>query len=312
MCTFVDNLIFVMTIRYLKNKEIDRNHWDKLIGEAFNGRVYAYSWYLDALLGESWDALIMGDYEYVMPMPWRRKFGIYYIYTPFFVQQLGIFSRQEIPADLYIEFFKNIPIKFRYLDLGVNLDSEISSKNVKITKKRTNYVLDIDRSYEEIKKEYTSVARRKLNKDQGYILNETHDFGKVISDYRISIGPIVPMKDADYKRLEKLAFVAFEKGCLFACNLENNVGETLSSCFFLMSHGRSYYFFGSQSQIGREVQATHFLVDKFIQRFCQKIKTFDFCGSDLPGVAEFIKKWGATPEYYSNVKMARFPFNLIR
>jgi len=297
-----------MTIRYLKNKEIDKNRWDKLIDESPNGKVYAYSWYLDVLAENCWDALILGDYEYVMPLPWRRKFGIYYIYTPFFVQQLGIFSKQEIPNDLYLEFFKNIPAKFRFVNLCVNLDSGISQKNIKTYKIRTNYVLDIDKPYEEIRKGYTPAAKRKLNKDQGYILKETNDYEKIISDYRISVGPVVPMKDVDYKRLEKLVSLAFKKGCLFACHLENNVGETLASCFFLMSHGRSYYFFGSQSQTGREMQATHFLVDKFIERFCQQIKIFDFCGSDLPGVAEFIKKWGATPEYYSNIKMARFPF----
>ena len=301
-----------MTIRYFKNKEIDKNRWDKLIDEAPNGRVYAYSWYLDILTENCWDALIAGDYEYVMPLPWRRKFGIYYVYMPFFVQQLGIFSKQEISNDLYIKFLENIPFKFRYVDLCVNLDNKISSKGIKTDKIRTNYVLDIDKPYEEIRKEYMPAARRRLNKDQGYVLRETNDYEKIISDYRVNIGSIVPMKDADYQRLEKLALPAFKKGCLFACNLENNAGETLSSCFFLMSHERSYYLFGSQSSIGREVQATHFLVDKFIERFCRQLKIFDFCGSDLPGVAEFIKKWGATPTYYSNVRMARFPFNLIK
>ena len=302
-----------MTIRYLKNKEIDKNRWDKLIDEAPNGRAYAYSWYLDVLAESRWDALIAGDYEYVMPLPWRRKFGIYYIYTPLFIQQLGIFSKQKISADLFIEFFKNIPAKFRYVDLCVNLAQQISYKNIRTSKIRTNYILDINKPYEEIRKGYKPSARNKLKKTEDFVLQETTAFEKIIADYIRDNSHLVPdLKKPDYERLHKAMQTAFEKQHLKACKLTDKDSEIQASGFFLISHNRVCHFFSSQTFPGRKTQAKHFLIDGFIRKYNGEIKIYDFAGSDLPGVAEFIKKWGTVPELYSNVKMGRFPINLIK
>ena len=50
-------------------------------------------WYLD-IVHENWDALMEDDYERVMPMPVITKnWRISYIFQPFFVQQLGVFSK---------------------------------------------------------------------------------------------------------------------------------------------------------------------------------------------------------------------------
>ena len=36
-------------IKYLEYNLIDKKKWDDCIGNAFNGAVYAYSWYLDVV-----------------------------------------------------------------------------------------------------------------------------------------------------------------------------------------------------------------------------------------------------------------------
>ncbi len=302
-----------MNIFYFENREIDKERWDKLIDDAPNGRIYAYSWYLDVLAEGCWDALIWGDYEYVMPLPWRCKFGIYYVYTPFFVQQLGIFSRNEIPQNLYAEFLDNLPCKFRYLELSVNLDNEIASKKATTKKIRTNYILDIDKSYEEIRNGYKPSARNKLKKKEDFLLQETTDFEKIISDYIRDNSYLVPeIKKTDYERLNKVMKKAFEEKHLIACKLTDKQGEIQASCFFLISHHRAYHLFSSQTFMGKKIHAKHYLIDYFIQKYHKRIKKYDFAGSDLPGVAEFIKKWGATPEYYSTIKLSRFPVNLLK
>ena len=78
-------------IRYLRHNEIDREKWDACIAASENGLVYAYSWYLDVVHPE-WEALVMDDYAAVMPLTGGRKFGVEYLFQPFFVQQLGAFS----------------------------------------------------------------------------------------------------------------------------------------------------------------------------------------------------------------------------
>ena len=61
------------SVSYLQNKDIDKIKWDKCIDTASNGLIYAYSFYLDTM-AKHWDALVMNDYEAVMPITWNKKF----------------------------------------------------------------------------------------------------------------------------------------------------------------------------------------------------------------------------------------------
>jgi hypothetical protein len=80
-------------INYIKHKDVDTEKWDRCIEQSVNGIIYAFSWYLDIVCDE-WDALVDDDYESVFPLVKRKKFGINYIYPPFFTQQLGLFSKK--------------------------------------------------------------------------------------------------------------------------------------------------------------------------------------------------------------------------
>ncbi|HSQ44739.1 MAG TPA: hypothetical protein VLM16_07060, partial [Ginsengibacter sp.] len=80
-----------MKISYLPQANIDKQKWDRCIDAAPNGLIYAYSFYLDAM-SKNWDALILNDYEIVMPLTWNKKYGVYYLYQPFFTKALGIFG----------------------------------------------------------------------------------------------------------------------------------------------------------------------------------------------------------------------------
>ena len=78
-------------IFYLEQENIDKQKWDDCIDKAGNGLIYAYSFYLDCM-SKHWGALILGDYEAVMPLTWNKKYGICYLYQPFFAAHLGIFG----------------------------------------------------------------------------------------------------------------------------------------------------------------------------------------------------------------------------
>ena len=72
-------------IRYIRRKEIDIAKYDACIETAINARIYAYSWYLD-IVADNWDILVLNDYEAVMPLPWRSKYFIKYVYPPAWTQ----------------------------------------------------------------------------------------------------------------------------------------------------------------------------------------------------------------------------------
>ena len=98
-------------IQFFSHKEINKRKWDECISSSVNGRVYAYSWYLD-IVTDQWDALILDNYQAVFPLPFRRKCGIDYVYQPVFTQQLGLFSQAPLSPSLLEEFLAQIPARF--------------------------------------------------------------------------------------------------------------------------------------------------------------------------------------------------------
>src|SRR5450631_2115008 len=92
-------------IRYLDRKAIEADKWDRCIREASNGLIYARSFYLDAM-SRNWSALVMNDYEAVMPLTWNRKFGISYLYQPAFTAQLGMFFKKKLNGNILENFVR--------------------------------------------------------------------------------------------------------------------------------------------------------------------------------------------------------------
>src|ERR1700722_19967131 len=96
-------------IRYIQQPEIDKIKWDHCIGNAGNGLIYGYSCYLDQM-AKNWDALVLNDYEAVMPLTWNKKYGIHYLYQPAFTASLGVFGN-DMNEKLTRSFIQAIPGK---------------------------------------------------------------------------------------------------------------------------------------------------------------------------------------------------------
>ena len=92
-------------VSYFKNEDIDKAKWDHCIDTAPNGLIYSYSFYLDTM-AKHWDALIMNDYEAVMPLTWNKKYGVYYLYQPFLCASLGLFGN-NLTSEVLLCFLNN-------------------------------------------------------------------------------------------------------------------------------------------------------------------------------------------------------------
>ena len=80
-------------MKFVKRENIDVKKWDACV-ESASSFLYAYSWYLDEIC-PVWSALIIekkDKYVACFPIPWKSKMGIKYVYPPFFIQQLGLFT----------------------------------------------------------------------------------------------------------------------------------------------------------------------------------------------------------------------------
>ena len=66
---------------FLNERSINSIKWNQCIDNSFNCRIYSYDWHLDRTAIE-WDALIYGNYKFIMPLPYRKKWGIKYLFQP--------------------------------------------------------------------------------------------------------------------------------------------------------------------------------------------------------------------------------------
>ena len=126
-----------MKIKYLKNHQINFIRWDNCINNSINGSVFAYSWYLN-IICENWDAIILGNYEYVMPLLQFENFNQKIIFTSKLSNRLGIFSNKILSEDINKLFLEAIPQKFSSVNILLNKFNKISNKNIKKHKPSSN------------------------------------------------------------------------------------------------------------------------------------------------------------------------------
>src|SRR5437868_3095565 len=224
-------------IRYLKNNEIDKQKWDRCIKAVPNGLIYAYSHYMDHM-ASNWDGIVLNDYEAVMPLPWRRKLGIYYLYQPFLMAQLGLFGF-DITASLLERFLSAIPSKFRYWDYMLNHANLFIMPHFPLYE-RKNYLLDLNPLYEDLYKNYRENIRRNIKRaDQyGCYAMKGIEVSSVINLAKIQG---LHTNENDYENFSKLYYYLKEKNQAETYGIFTSQNELVSSCVFLFSHQRAYY-----------------------------------------------------------------------
>lgn len=296
-------------IRYLTRKEIDAGKWDDCIAKADNGRIYAYSFYLDRM-ARHWDALVMGDYETVMPLPWNSKFGIRYIYQPFLTAQLGVFGRDP-RRETTGRFIDAIPSSFRLTEISLN-PGNISGIPSRYTYPRSNYVLDLSPPYETLFKNYRENIRRNIRKAEqlGYRPQREVEVEQVIRLAVSQMRSYSRESAENVHRFRELYRYLHEKKQALTYGIISPQDELLASCVFFLSHHRAYYILVGNHPNGRTTGASHALVDAFIKDHAGKKMLLDFEGSDIRNLAFFYSSFGARQEIYPALKINRLPFYL--
>lgn len=295
-----------MHIRYLKQHEIDHNKWDNCIAHSFNGLVYGYSWYLDAVCQE-WHALVEEDYERVWPLIVKRKYGIDLLYQPFFTQQLGLFSRKILNSELLEKFIKAIPRKFKYAEISLNALNKIESEKYHVIP-QLNLELDLINPYEKIKNKYSKNLKRNLKKagTQNLGINRSIKPDEAIRLFRENRGKnLKHLKEADYLRFKRLVYTAIYKGMADVYGVYSAMNEICAAAIFIRSHNRASFVFSGLSEYGKELGAMSYLIDTYIQDHAERHLTFDFEGSNDEGLAHFYKSFGAQEVWYPKLIINR-------
>lgn len=295
-----------MEIKYLAYQNIDKVKWDACIDNAPNGLIYGYSYYLDAM-ARQWDALVLNDYEAVMPLTWNKKYTICYLYQPPFTACLGVFGKQ-VTADMMAAFLKAIPAQFKYWDIYLNQGNLFSTTGFELYE-RMNYVLNLNETYETIFKKYRDNIRRNIKKGEQLQLATNKDIPvtAVIALAQEQAGKFSSLTDADFDNFEKLYEILYKKAKATTYGVYTKEGELLASAVFFFSHRRAYYILVGNHPNGKTLGASHILINAFIKDHAGENMLLDFEGSDISSLAFFYSSFGAAEEKYSAIKFNKLP-----
>jgi len=296
-----------MEIKYFTNDKIDKRKWDDCITNANNGLIYAYSFYLDTM-AKNWDALILNDYEAVMPLTWNKKYGIRYLYQPPFTQQLGIFSKQVITENLLSQFVDLVKKRFRFAEIFLNSTEPIANTNP-----CSNFILPINHPYQTIQANYkpTFLKSLKHSKKSLPIYISSGNYIEAIDVYVKEYGKRMPhLHDEDYKALSLLCGTAFQNKILIIRKVVSSENKLLAIALLLKDKKRLYNIMSVVPKKSRAAEANYFLYDELIKEFSGEIEILDFEGSDIDGIASFYKKFGAIDQPYYFFRYNNLPWPL--
>ncbi len=294
-----------MSIEYIPYKNIDKEKWDACIKNAINGLIYAQSFYLDNM-SENWDALILNDYEAVMPLTWKKKWGIPYLYQPAFIQQGGIFFKEKISGEVIQSFISMAFARFRFAEITFNYTNLNFKPSVyfKITE-RNNYIISLNKPYQELYKTYhphfTKSLRRIKKLDLCYTCSI--DFTAAIELHKeLYLKKINSISGKDLLGFKNICGKFLKNGNLLIRQAHSQNGKLLATVLLLKDTKRLYNIISCITKEGKKKEANYFLYDKLIEEFSNSALLLDMEGSDRKGIADFYKKLSPVNQPYPFIK----------
>lgn len=297
-------------IRFVKHNDVDTDKWDECIKNSVNSMPYAFSWYLDIVV-ERWDALILNDYEAVFPLPKRRKFGLTYAYTPFWVQQLGLFSKTYKGLRRINDFISEIPKHYRFVELNMNHQAPVDDNSTIQLVENQNCLLKLDKPYQDQILDYSSNLRRNLKKAEAAHLEvfKNDAPNNLIQLFKADKGSSLShLSSNEYKVLEQVMHVAIYKHCGQIWMAYDEGNRPIAGMFLLFGFNRIVLLFTGNSKEGRESAAMPFLIDEFLKSSANSSFVFDFEGSNDSNLNRFYKSFGSESAPYQTLKINRLPF----
>ena len=288
-------------IRFLRRDQIEAAHWDACVDASPDARVYALSWYLD-LVAPDWNALVLGDYEAVFPLPTNRKLlGLPQVYAPLLCQQLGPFS--PLPHPEHTARFLAEATKRWYWRFSLPLHAHATAPLGPPwrIRKLPNFVLRLDKPYAQLQAAYSENHRRNVRKAHLAGLRfgpdglSPRDFIAGIRLHQQTKGNRVP--SAVYPLALRLLESALQNGHgLLLVATDPHTLKPYAAAFWLRYQNRWTDLLNLTLPEGRASGAMHGLVNHLVQSRADTGEILDFEGSSIPSLARFYSGFGATDE----------------
>ena len=297
----------IENIQIIHSDKIDPVKWNRCIAQSSNALIYADYQMLNALC-DNWSGLIIGNYETVLALPWRKKFGIRYLYAPAFMQQLGCFGTL---SGINMQEVWNQIFRFaKYGDLFFNYANKNLLHEVAFTEK-SNFIISLNSSYPTIRSGYHQDLIKNLQKSEKKNLRYSNELliDKTIQLFQKQYQERFPQyRNQDFDRFFALCLSFSSSGnCITRTVVLDKTDDIISSAILLKNHNRLYLIINVITQEGRALAANHFLLDQIIQEFSEENLIFDFEGSEMKGIKEFYQSFHPENQPYFQVSFNKLP-----
>jgi hypothetical protein len=261
-------------------------------------------------MAANWDALVLNDYEAVMPLTWKKKWQIKYLCQPAFAQQLGIFFSETIGKKDFKKFIDKAFEHFRFAEIALNYANFPATVNNEFkTTGRNNYIISLSADYPEIYKSYhanfTKSLRRIKKFNLQYIMpNKVEDILKL---YKKLYSEKVVIADKEINGFKNICKILERENNLIVRSVYSAKNKLLAASILLKDNNRIYNIISCITPEGKKQEANYFLYDKIIEEFSNTKLVLDMEGSDKKGIADFYKKLNPINEPYPFIKYNMLP-----
>lgn len=278
----------------ISKNNIDRKRWDQLVESTPGATVYNRSVFLDEL-AEDWCAVIIGDYEAGMAVPFTRRVGVQGIYTPNFIRSLNWLGN---PLDDFSRVEKLLRNAFKRCFL--RMDEQIFSGEYD---KWVYQVLRLDKEVQ-----YGSQAKRSFKK-----------FEKVAFEVReIKVGDVLSLvseelqskvkdlRPVDLQRFESL-YRRYPQDELTTYGAYHN-GKLEAAQFFVTWRNQLLFVKGAARAEALKDGAMYGLMKHAIEQATSDVKELSFEGSNVESVRNFYRALGGEDRTYYEWKWDHSPW----
>lgn len=287
-------------IRYVKHQDIDPLRWDNAVKNAANYSIFGTYEILDILSGDqNWDAIIEDNYVRVMPLPYRIKYGIPYIYTPFFLPQMGIFSTSPLDAETTLKFFNIIPRRFIQIDLLFNPYNDIS-KLPENKIRLISHEMKLREDYDNLYANFSQNTRRNIKSAEKHFLTIEYNpelIGNIIQLFQNNRGksPMVHYREQDYQNLNYAAKRLLGLNMLDVAGVRDVGQNLIAGALLVRDQQRVWFWFSGRDEASADSKPMFYLLNEYLKNNCMSDLTFDFNGSTNENVARLYRGFGGIP-----------------
>lgn len=297
-----------MKIKLVKSADIDKVKWNSCVHYAPAGNIFGYKWYLDAVVKE-WDGLVEGEYESVFPLIWKdRKFRSQELYEHELIRSNGLYTVHINSTKRIQAFLDHIPDDYKKVNFSLSEGLNVPKESGFEETKRSNYLLLLNKPYEDLSNDYTDELKQKLDGvvNGSLIVSGNIKPEKLAAFYQKHADKKIP--DSDFHALQRIMYNCLHRGWGGASGILDAEGELIAADFFIFSHKRIMSLMPAVSPKGKALHALDYLYDMQIRRSERKPLLLDF---NTKSTSNFARSFNAAETPFYSLKKEKKFLNII-